>query len=324
MVIRKNLIPWFLINGSGGVRLFFVISGFLITLLLIREFESKNNISLKKFYARRLLRILPAAIIYISVIFVLSFLGYIHVSNTQLFTAYSYLWNYSVFWNENFTKEGSWFLGHLWSLSLEQQYYLVWPLLLVFFGIKQSKMIGIILLAIIPVIRLVSYFLYPNIRGQLGMMFHTAIDPMIYGSIGAIIYSNNDSHINKLLFDNDKLMIILCFFVFIFSPWLANHYAGAYMLPIGMSLECFCFTLIIIILQKSDFKKLKLFLENNCVVFVGVISYSLYLWQQLFLTEFNVSIFGVWPINILISFLCAIISYYYVERPFLRIKAKFN
>src|SRR4051812_33176028 len=99
-----------------GVRIFLVISGFLITSLLLREKERTGTIDLKQFYLRRAYRLLPAAYLYLVVITIL-----FHESLTfkYLVAAYMYLTSYAL--------HSPWVLMHLWSLSVEEQFYLLWP-----------------------------------------------------------------------------------------------------------------------------------------------------------------------------------------------------
>jgi peptidoglycan/LPS O-acetylase OafA/YrhL len=107
---------WTVVYAHYGVRVFFVISGFLITSLLIREREKTGTINLKQFYIRRAYRILPAAYFYLVVITVVSHQS---LAYKDLFIAYTYLTSYSL--------HQPWVLIHLWSLSVEEQFYLVWP-----------------------------------------------------------------------------------------------------------------------------------------------------------------------------------------------------
>src|SRR5882724_9559882 len=100
-----------------GVLIFFVISDYLITTLLVRERAKTGTINLKQFYIRRAYRILPAAYFYLVVVTVVF---YASLPFKFLVTAYTYLTSYAV--------HTPWVLLHLWSLSVEEQFYLVWPI----------------------------------------------------------------------------------------------------------------------------------------------------------------------------------------------------
>ena len=99
-----------------GVRIFFIISGYLITTLLLQEYEKSSTIQLREFYVRRAYRILPAAIAFMVPVFVIFWheLRWYHMAAAALYLA-------------NFDFAHPWFLGHLWSLSVEEQFYFLWP-----------------------------------------------------------------------------------------------------------------------------------------------------------------------------------------------------
>ena len=95
-----------------GVRIFFIISGYLITTLLLKEYDRTSTIGLREFYVRRAYRILPAAIVFMVPVFVIFWhqLRWYHMAAAALYLA-------------NFDFSHPWFLGHLWSLSVEEQFY---------------------------------------------------------------------------------------------------------------------------------------------------------------------------------------------------------
>ena len=115
-----------LCNGGLGVNIFFVISGFLITTLCLKEQNSTGTISLKSFYIRRILRIFPVAYLYVLVIFILDYFFHLQIAWFQYLGAMFYLMNLNYFRATQF----SWFLGHYWSLASEEQFYLIFPFLL--------------------------------------------------------------------------------------------------------------------------------------------------------------------------------------------------
>src|SRR4029077_14301662 len=102
--------------GDLGVQVFFVLSGYLITNLLLREYEQTATVSLREFYIRRAFRIFPAAFVFLAVVIVL----YWHQMRWYHITA-------AVFYVANMDVARPWIFGHLWSLSIEEQFYLLWP-----------------------------------------------------------------------------------------------------------------------------------------------------------------------------------------------------
>ncbi len=109
-------------NSSAGVRLFFVLSGYLITWLLLREWTATGRISIGQFYRRRALRIFPAFYAYLFVITGLTFFRPTGVNGETFLAAATFTWNYHHLWI-SIPPEGAWNLGHLWTLALEQQFY---------------------------------------------------------------------------------------------------------------------------------------------------------------------------------------------------------
>ena len=120
-------------GGFFGVDLFFVLSGFLISTLLLEEWVDRGTISLRRFYARRALRLMPAVLVYLGVLFVAAvvvgdsaaFPG-LTVRNATVgaVQALAYVYN----WAAVFQMNGAWReMGQLWSLSIEEQYYFLWP-----------------------------------------------------------------------------------------------------------------------------------------------------------------------------------------------------
>lgn len=179
---------WFapLVNASLGVHLFFVLSGFLITSLLIHEQASCGGIDWRAFILRRSLRIWPALYAYLLVMLLLTWFGVLQMSSGQFLAAATFTWNYASLWLKHGTSQGSWFLGHLWTLALEQQFYLIWPLAIFLLGWRRAGRLALLLPLLLPGLRVLWWLTFPGQRGQLGMMFHTAIDSILIGCAFAL------------------------------------------------------------------------------------------------------------------------------------------
>jgi peptidoglycan/LPS O-acetylase OafA/YrhL len=131
--------------GTFGVMLFFAISGFLICTRLLIEEETAGTISLRSFYTRRIFRILPAAYAYLSVIAALVAAGLV-TARWMDFAA-------AAFFFSNYIISDSWFTGHFWSLAIEEHFYLFWPPILAKLGRKRAMIIGAILIAVTVFLR---------------------------------------------------------------------------------------------------------------------------------------------------------------------------
>src|SRR5687767_4093454 len=116
--------------GKLGVSVFFVISGFLITRLLIEERRLHGKISLRGFFRRRVFRIIPAYFVFLAAMVVAWKLGRIDLSWPQVGAAAAFVWNYAGL--------PGWTLAHTWSLAIEEQFYLFWPLVLALVGPRRA------------------------------------------------------------------------------------------------------------------------------------------------------------------------------------------
>jgi len=138
-------------GGWAGVDVFFVLSGFLISTLLLREISISNTINLRKFYTRRVLRLMPAFVCLIAVLLPVSWFSrhYRVVDFDAILMAASYVmnWNRSFAW---FPGDGG-FLGHTWSLAMEEQFYLFWPFTLLYLA-RWRRALPFIILGLIVVV----------------------------------------------------------------------------------------------------------------------------------------------------------------------------
>lgn len=310
-------------NASFGVRLFFVLSGYLITALLMREKAQTGSISLGKFYLRRTLRIFPAFYTYISVIALITWLTPLEITPSQFLAAATYTWNYGGLWVIDGTKEGTWFLGHLWTLALEEQFYLVWPFVFVFWRFKGLRYLPLLAMVILPLVRVATYFLVPEWRGYLGMMFHTSIDSILIGCGFALWCDCLKKPIPTLWLK--RLVPLAVLIPTVASPLLRLQFGGAYAVTIGFTADALCAGAVIVALREGlaagSFAQ---FLTFPAMQWLGRLSYSLYLWQQLFLTELNETWTGHFPISPFAALAAACASYYLLEQPVLRLKDRFS
>jgi peptidoglycan/LPS O-acetylase OafA/YrhL len=134
------------------------------------------------------LRIFPAFFAYLLTITVLSSWQPMGVNRDTLIAAATFTWNYLAFWAT--PPSDIWPLGHLWTLALEQQFYLLWPVVLLLVGRRRAFWIAVGLMLWCPVARVGSYYLFPAQRGFLGMMFHTGVDSLMAGCAAALLLTS--------------------------------------------------------------------------------------------------------------------------------------
>lgn len=166
--------------GNFGVKVFFVISGFLITLLLLRERKRFGKINLKQFYIRRTIRLFPAFYFYIVCIAVAENFGLITLLPGDLLHAATYTMNYH--------NERSWWLNHTWSLAVEEQFYLLWPGLLCLFGVLKAKNIAIIAIILIPIVRIIMWYGLDASPSAMTRQFEAIADALATGCVLAYLH----------------------------------------------------------------------------------------------------------------------------------------
>lgn len=322
-----NVIFSLFANSSLGVKIFFVISGFLITKLLLAEREKTGKIDVKDFYLRRIFRIFPVFYLYILVIVILKLTILPNIFNSYSLIGFAviYIWNYKhLFISDGGTPDnGNWFFGHLWSLSMEEQFYLIWPVM--FIKIKKETLIKVVavILLLMPLVRIATYFLMPDSRGQIIMMLHTGGDSILTGCLAALLFESSirfKELVTKYI-TKGYLVAIAALFLFILSPVIALYLKGAYSITIGQTLNnlAIIFLLFWCIYVPSKFADV---LNSTVLVRIGILSYSLYIWQQLFLTNLNDLWVNKFPQNIFVVAGVACVSYYLIEKPILKLKKR--
>jgi peptidoglycan/LPS O-acetylase OafA/YrhL len=296
-------------NGGQGVAVFFVISGFLITHLLLKELRRDGVINLKRFYLRRTFRIFPPFYVFLLVIAILSLVHLVQANPASMLVAATYTWNYV-------PLPETWILGHCWSLALEEQFYLLWPLCMAFFGRRVSFSIaaGVILLS--PLSRVATYYFLPQMRGHLNMMLHTHLDTIMMGCLLALALDLKVwQRLMKLALHPAVPVAAVVFLLGLSTP--AEHrWSGMYLMTVGISLENIAIGAILLYVVFRDQSLLGKMLNLKPLRHLGAISYSLYLWQQLFTGPHT----HLFPLNILWIVAFAEMSYLLVERPSFRLR----
>ncbi len=319
----RNLIRQLFGNGNLGVMTFFVISGYLITYLIRKEWEQTGTICLKSFYARRTLRIFPALYVYLLVIVVLRTVEWIGTNWGDLILAGTFLTNYRHAFLPPVTNwDGFWFVGHFWTLSLEEQFYLFWPATILVVGLPLAPRVALFLVLASPAIRVLTYFAWPASRGQLGGMVHCASDPIMLGCLAALWEGR--PFFEKILLKGSSWIwpTAAALFLLVGSPWLSTLFRGSYTMAVGWSLNAISITFVVLWILRHPTCVVGRLLDSRVLRHVGILSYSLYLWQQLVLSPTNRTWTGVFPMNFIACFVFAQISYWVIEQPFLRLRAR--
>lgn len=316
--------------GDKGVTLFFVLSGFLITFLLLKEKEETKTINIKYFYIRRIFRIWPLYfLIVLSSLFIFPQFDFFRMDETSLITSnFSYILMLSLLILPNVTlfKFGAIpFSSQAWSIGVEEQFYLLWPLL-----IKHTKRIYLILISIIVVLFILqnnevvlpklfdNNFLDLKLAANISFFFKLfRIDCMAIGSIGALLVFNKSKILyyfyNKFI---STLVLILTLGVII------NPYKIYFLDNILYSVIFMAF-----IINVATYNKCFYTIENKVFNKLGDISYGIYMYHPLIcfivikllsdkLNNFSLYFF-IFSFTLILSYL----SYILFEKKLIKLKS---
>jgi peptidoglycan/LPS O-acetylase OafA/YrhL len=305
--------------GVIGVDVFFAISGFLITLLLLREFRKTDTISLKGFYARRFLRLMPAAVAYLVTVAVLQWAGRLHATSSN--------WVHAVTYTVNFDPAPNWELGHLWSLSIEEHFYLVWPLALLFLSPQRLLKASVAWLVAAPVVRLAMLFTAPDEMSRFENWTFFRVDCIAAGCLLALLSERERFRQVTHTSDGVAMLLIAVSFALVVGGYIAGLAISAYGMVLEQTVRAVCIAAVIWLTINHFRTAWGRLLDSRPFVVVGVLSYSLYLWQQLFLTHAGGGAVGFMnrlPYALLFAIAAAVASHWLIERPFLGLKAQLD
>jgi len=313
-----------LINGHYGVVLFFALSGFLITYLLLEEKERTQKISILKFYIRRVLRIWP---LYFLILFGACF--YILVFNNEDIVFLKNIFYY-LFFGSNIAFVLSMtipYAGILWSVGSEEQFYLFWPWIIKKFnrkGVLSFMIFFILFITFIPhFLDYINYNLYSSIYIQktsdvIGILGFNA---MLTGSLSAFIAKKYPNYL-KFIY-NSVFQLIL--YVFIIITLLTNffpHYS--------YTDEFYAILFSIVILNFALNPNSIISLENKSFKFLGKISYGLYVFHPIAFSivhyvfrtiDLSPKSLILFILSFVLTILFSYLSFKFIESPFLEIKS---
>ncbi len=306
---------WGLISGGMGVNIFFTLSGFLITTILYMELIKTNRISIKNFYARRFLRLLPPLVVFYSAVAIFMHEGLIGSSLIGLGYSIFYVYNFVPNWY--YTGE----LGHTWSLALEEQFYIIWPFVILF---VRSQRTLIALISSLILICIVVVWILPEVtvfaNYNLGRWFIPAVGPVLVGSLFAIINIRLKDKWTQLFKGNKKVLVLILLLL------TYRLYSPVVLFPAGIVITASGVALLLIWVSYNQSSRFVLILDNRLLAYIGKISYGLYVYQGLFLRTGPGGDFWIqqFPINLLFTFVTAVVSYHLLEKPILRLKSRFR
>jgi peptidoglycan/LPS O-acetylase OafA/YrhL len=299
--------------GNLGVRMFFVISGFLITSLLIKELAATGTVSIRGFYLRRTFRILPAYLFYVLVVFLMASAGAIELLRYDLAHALTFTMNYST--------ERAWALNHTWSLSVEEQFYLLWPAVLIVAGYARALWVSWATILIVPVVRAVMWYAGDASDTSMTREFQAVCDALMTGAALACLVERNAFSPRYLAFIRSNAALLVAAALLLAS--FAAHRIDEGLFYVLMQSFANFGTLLVLhhaVLRPAGF--LGVVLNWRPLAFMGLVSYSLYLWQQLFLNGYVNEWYTRFPQNVALTFIVGVLSYYVIEKPFIALGVK--
>ena len=312
----SQLFNGYLFDGALGVRMFFCISGFLITHLLLSEKDRTGKISLKTFYIRRTLRIWPVLYVFVLFLFVMSQTTALTITPCQYVTALTFTKNHGC---------SSWIDGHLWSLAVELQFYAIWPAVIVLCSTRTVIKLAVAAILIAPVSRLVEA------SADLPRWWLTSnIDTLMCGGLAAYAQKLHRALFDRILNTRPTLSRCGGFAILVTPVIVARQFPHASLqIMLGPTIQAFGATYLIASYARGPAGAIKTILNSRPLNFLGIISFSLYIWQEPFFIwpsdfGFQKLLTFEWPFNIIGMLIVATASYYCFERPLLSLRRKYN
>jgi peptidoglycan/LPS O-acetylase OafA/YrhL len=315
-------------GGGIGVDVFFVLSGFLITTLLLQEWVMVGTISLRAFYERRVLRLLPAVIVFVVSYIAINLAFDSHeftgrqsndllVRNVFLIAAYGFNWLIAL---GGIPGSG---LSHLWSLSVEEQFYLAWPAVLLL--TLRARVPAVLIMMGSALVVVVSAALPLILDGDWARFYYGTdfrLQGLMLGSLLAQLYVAGVVNVNvtgSLLFRVALVQAVL----FLTLVILLGRNEAAVLFYGGHTLVAICSAILITGALFVEKNVLATTLSNSVLVYIGKRSYALYLWHAA-INVWLQSIDAVphFLLTVALSFLAAELSFRLVESPALRLKSR--
>jgi peptidoglycan/LPS O-acetylase OafA/YrhL len=325
--------------GWLGVDLFFVLSGFLITDILLNTVGQPGF--LKNFYMRRVLRIFPLFyLVLVICLFILPTIRSLGLDTRYYTENQFWLWTYLQNWLFIFKEPyGDKILLHTWSLAVEEQFYIVWPLLILL--IRKPRSLLATMAFILLLVCLARYLVWTNKIEDLAyssLYTFTRIDGLCIGAMVALLQRIDAGFLRK-----NMLFIVLMMAVINFGFYFINNQQGftlPYLAFVGYTTFAVLFGLLVYEAVTGDSKLIQLLLDNRPLKFFGRISYGLYVYHwPVYMLLFDQSRNWFYsqltiPVKMaellggifvtFVAVLISLLSFHYFEKPFLRLKKRYG
>lgn len=301
-------------EGMDGVTLFFVVSGFLITTLLLREEESTHRIGLGAYFIRRGFRILPASLTYLATV-----LGVLLATGARPHWP-EWLGSLLFFRNLVPTNE-DYVTGHFWSLSVEEQFYLLWPPILALSSRRLRLPLTLVLILLAPVWRYIAWknhWAAYSETGRLDMMYDSLLMGVLLAQLQRI--PRFRALLDPVPLPGALLALGAIGFLTLSIRMLPPGNAG---FLATTPVQLLCAVVILKILVEGRCPAVNRVMESFPVSWLGRISYSLYLWHVPFVHTWIPDFPGHLLVRVILALTAAWLSYRFIEQPMLRLRQRF-
>lgn len=307
--------------GLFGVQIFFGLSGLLITSRLIADEKKHGRISLRSFYLRRAFRILPASLVFLATIGLLALSGVLPVSLGRWLSTFLFFANYS-------TAKGTWYLGHFWSLAVEEHFYFIWPVAFLALATLNRRIGATVAAALMLALWRALDFKF-QITGSVPAVFwgrtDIQVDNIVWGVVIALLYGDTtwrtrlENFLRYPIVIPSLVILLIAFAIVPIYDWKID-----FML---LTIKAIAIPMLILGTMINGNQILSYLLETPVFKLIGRLSYSIYLWQQLFLvwntsTVGSMGILQSFPLNLIAALSCATLSMLFIEKPLISIGHK--
>lgn len=314
-------------GGYIGVDLFFVLSGFLITALLVSEFDHTHSINLRNFYIRRMVRLLPALILCLVVFCFASFWLFDSTQATKNLVDALIALFYVANWTRALGFDRPDFLGHTWSLAVEEQFYLFWPLIFGWLMFRIRSRMAVVAIIIFLAGISFAWRLYAMEQGSPFYRLYNALDmradSLMIGCAAGMAYASG--MIRDWISSFVRLIAPWCGFIFLVIAFTIPPYSYP-MCSFGYTLVAVLSIVIIVDVVTNPEGVLSKICSIRWLVWIGGISYGLYLWHYpvyRIMTALGYDDVLTFVFGSLLTFILATASYVLIETPFLKFKNRF-
>ncbi len=326
LTVILNHVGYAAVPADLGVSIFFVLSGFLITWLLLKEKERTGAISLKSFYLRRLFRLLPAYYVFLAIVLTNYFgrsHGDVHPRTDIILPSLLYYANYFNAFHDHPPTP----ISHTWSLAVEEQFYLLWPLAFSFFMARGRP--AVLRFLVVSILLVASWRSYLFCVVHVGTAyvynaFDTRFDNLAVGCLAAMLVQSTE-----VLALAEKISRRAFYPVFtIVLIGCSRAMPDAYHYSVGFTVEATLLAIAILQIMALATRPAWRWLSHPASVYIGTISYPMYLYHglcaSLSLRLFPDRVLPRFPLVVGLAIVLGTASFYVVEKPFLRLRRRFT